>query len=165
MKRVTISIILILFFGVTFAQESPVDRLFEKYSGKEGYTSIFISEYMFTLFSSINTDNPEFENAVKGISGIKILTTETSKGVDFHREIMRDLPSKDYKELMIIREEGQNLTFLIKESKGKVIELLLVVGGGDNVLISIRGSNINLKTISMLSKSMDIDELNLLDGI
>ena len=165
MKRATISIILLLLFGITFAQESPVDRLFEKYVGKEGFTSIYISEYMFTLFSSINTDNPEFDKAINGISGIKILTTESSKGVDFHKEIMKNLPSNDYKELMVIREEGQNLTFLIKENKGKVIELLLVVGGDDNVLISIRGSNINLKTISMLSKSMNIDELNLLDSI
>lgn len=155
---------LLLFANTVLAQKSPVDNLFEKYSGKEGYTSVYISEYMFNLFSNLEGNDKEFNDVVRGLTGIKILATETPEvGVNFHEEIMRDFSKKDYKELMVVKEEDQHLTFLIKDVGGKVVELLLIVGGSDNVLISIEGNDIDLKTISGLSKSMNIDALEALD--
>ena len=59
----------------------------------------------------------------------------------------------------------QDIKFLINEKDGKIIELLLIAGGVDeNALISIQG-NIDLKTISKLSKSMQIDGLEHLQEI
>ena len=56
-------------------------------------------------------------------------------------------------------EKDQDVKFLINENNGKIVELLLIAGGKDeNALISIQG-NIDLKTISKLSKSMQIDGL------
>ncbi|MDY0253996.1 MAG: DUF4252 domain-containing protein [Tenuifilaceae bacterium] len=166
MKRTIALVVLLLFAGMLFAQKSPVDKLFDRYAGKEGYTSIFISEYMFTLFANLNEADKEFQDVVKGLSGIKILATDKQNlDVDFHKEVMNELPANDYKELMVIREKDQNLTFLIKDIKGKIVELLLIVGGSDNVLISIRGSDINLQNISKLSKSMNIDALGPLENI
>ncbi len=166
MKRTIALVVLLLFAGMLFAQKSPVDKLFDRYAGKEGYTSIFISEYMFTLFANLNEADKEFQDVVKGLSGIKILATDKQNlDVDFHKEVMKELPANDYKELMVIREKDQNLTFLIKDVRGKIVELLLIVGGSDNVLISIQGSDINLQNISKLSKSMNIDALGPLENI
>lgn len=166
MKRTIALVVLLLSAGMLFAQKSPVDKLFDRYAGKEGYTSIFISEYMFTLFANLNEADKEFQDVVKGLSGIKILATDKQNlDVDFHKEVMKELPANDYKELMVIREKDQNLTFLIKDVKGKIVELLLIVGGSDNVLISIQGSDINLQNISKLSKSMNIDALGPLENI
>lgn len=166
MKKAFALVLVLLITGTLYSQNSPVDKLFEKYSGHEGYTSIFISEYMFTLFSNMNEADKEFQEVVKGLSGIKILATENpTAGIDFYKEIIKDLPTKDYKELMVIREKDQNLTFLIKDVKGKIVELLLIVGGDDNVLISIQGNDINLKNISNLSKSMNIEALDALENI
>ncbi len=66
---------------------------------------------------------------------------------------------------MVIKEKDQDVKFLINEKDGKIIELLLIAGGKDeNVLISIKG-NINLKNISKLSKSMNINGLEHLEEI
>ena len=164
MKRAIISILFIALTTLVLAQNSPVDKLFEKYSGKEGYTSVYISEYMFTLFSSMQTDDKEFDEAISGLSSIKILATENPKiGVNFYDEIMRELPKKDYKELMVVKEKDEHLTFLVKDVQGKIVELLLVGGGSDNVLISIQGKNIDLKHIAKISQSMQIDGLDALE--
>jgi hypothetical protein len=147
-------------------QKSPVDKLFEKYSGKEGYTSVYISKYMFSLFSNINSDDKEFNQAIGGLSSIKILATEsTVKGVNFHNEIIKEFPAKDYKELMVIKEKDQDLKFLVKDIDGRIVELLLIIGGSDNALICIQGENINLKNISNLSRSMKIEGLENLEKI
>lgn len=166
MKKITFAVLLIFTSTLLLGQKSPVDRLFEKYSGKEGYTSVFISKYMFSLFSSINPDDKELNQAVSGLSSIKILATEAPmKGINFHNDIMKELPSKDYKELMVIKEKDQDLKFLVKEVGGKIVELLLIVGGKDNALICIQGEDINLKNISNISRSMKIDGLENLEKI
>jgi len=63
-------------------------------------------------------------------------------------------------------KEGHAVTkFLIRQNGNVISELLVVTGGpGGNSLISIRG-DLNLKSISDLSKSMDIQELKSLDNM
>ena len=108
MKRTIALVVLLLSAGMLFAQKSPVDKLFDRYAGKEGYTSIFISEYMFTLFANLNEADKEFQDVVKGLSGIQILATDKQNlDVDFHKEVMKELPANDYKELMVIREKDK----------------------------------------------------------
>lgn len=62
--------ILIPFF--TFSQNTPLDELFDKYSGKEGITSVYITSYMFGMFADMETNDPEFDELVKNLKGIKI---------------------------------------------------------------------------------------------
>ena len=149
-------------------QNSAVDKLFEKYSGKDGYTSVLISKYMFSLFSDVNPDNKDFNELVGKLNSIKILSSDSTninEGVNFYKEIMKELPINDYKELMVVKEKNQETKFLVKENNGNIVELLLIVGGkSNNVLICIQG-DINLKNIAKLSKSMKIDGLENLEKI
>ncbi len=167
--------IILVFLSISilqgYAQLSPADKLFDKYSGKEGFTSVFISEYMFNLIMNIETEDPESKeimDVVSNLTGIKIITAaDPSKtaGVNFYEEIMNNFPKNEYKELMVIREEGQDVKFLLRERGGKIAELLLIVGGKDeNVLISIQG-NIDMKNISKIAKSLDIDGMEQLELI
>ncbi len=167
MKKIFLifTVILIPFF--TFSQNTPLDELFDKYSGKEGITSVYITSYMFGMFADMETNDPEFDELVKNLKGIKILATdETYKGsVNFYKEIIDKLPMSQYKELMVIKEKDQDVKFLVNEKDGKIIELLLIAGGkGENAIISIQG-NIDLKNISKLSKSMKINGLEHLEEI
>lgn len=166
MKTFFVGLLLVIASNfILFGQNSAVDKLFDKYSGKEGYTSVYISKYMFNLFSQINPEDKELNEVVGGLSSIKILATEDKvKNVNFHNEIMKELPMKDYKELMVIKEKDQDLKFLVKDVNGTIVELLMIIGGSeDNAIICIQGDNINLKNISNLSKSMQIDGLENLE--
>ena len=55
---------------MAMGQKSAVDRVFDKYSGKEGYTTVYISSFMFNLLSSLDTDDPEYNEYKNAISGI-----------------------------------------------------------------------------------------------
>lgn len=168
MKRLIFLMLLAFVVFESRGQNSAVDKLFEKYSGKEGYTSILISKYMFSMFSDVNPDNKEFNDLVGKLNSIKILASDSSNtsGVNFYKEIIGELPLKDYKELMVVKEKDQEIKFLVKDLNGVIVELLLVVGGKhDNVLICIQGDNINLKNIAKLSKSMKINGLENLEKI
>ena len=167
MKKVILSLLILLLTTTLFAQRTPVDDLFDKYSGKEGFTSVYITSYMFSMFSDLETDDPEFDALVKNLKAIKILATdETYNGnANFYKEIVDKLPMSEYKELMVVKEKDQDVKFLINEKNGRIIELLLIAGGKDeNALISIQG-NIDLKNISKLAKTMQIDGLEHLEEI
>jgi hypothetical protein len=77
---------------------------------------------------------------------------------------MKVLPSSSYKEMMVVKEKDQDIKFMAKESKGKVVELLLIVSGKEsNALISIQGEEIDMKNISKLTQGMNIQGMENLD--
>jgi hypothetical protein len=164
MKRM-ILIGLLMMPLLLFAQQSPADKLFDKYSGREGYTSVFISKHLFSLFAQVDMEDKDLEELLGKLTSIKILSAEGVKDprVNFYNEIVKELPMKEYQELMVVKEKGQDFKFLIREKDGRIMELLMISGGVDNnALISIQG-DINLKNISNLSKSMKIQGLENLD--
>lgn len=150
-----------------WGQASPIDKLFDRFSEKEGFTTVYITQYMFSMFKDVQTDDKDFDNLVKSLKSIRILAVDNEKppkGVNFYTEIMKDLPVKDYKELMVIKEKGQDVKFLVKDNNGKISELLLIAGGKDNALICIQG-NIDLKSIAKLSKAMKIQGMDQLGKV
>lgn len=166
MKKILLNVfILILIVGGASAQNSPVDKLFDKYSGQKGYTSVYISSYMFSMFSEIEYDDKEMDDLVNNLKSIKILAADDISTAQFKKDIVEKLPLSDYKELMVVKEEGDNVTFLINEKNGRIDELLIITEGeDDNAIICIQG-NIDLKNISKLSKSVKIDGLEHLEDI
>jgi hypothetical protein len=174
MKRILIFAALFLIPVLVHAQNAPVDALFDKYSGKDGFTTVYISKYMFDMFRSDAVDDQEADelNKVLGkLTSIKILTVEDpafiGKGVNFYDEIMKELPRDKYNELMVVKDKESNVVFLAREDKGVIVELLLIAGGAevsDNVLISIQGQ-IDLETIGKLSKTLDIEGMENLEEI
>ena len=169
-KKVTLFLLLITITLQALSQGDPVKQLFDRYAGKEGYTTVYISSKMFSMFSQADIDDPEFNTLMKNLKSIRILAQDEGAGrtekVDFYKEVIGKLPPEEYEELMTVTEPGQKVKFLVKEENGKIAELLMVVGGSntENVLIDIRG-NIDLKQIAQLSKIMDIEGLEELDKL
>ena len=152
--------------------QSIMDKLYDKYSGTTGYTSVYISKYMFDMFRNKDADPKTQDDMGKTLSKlncIKILVTDddpaTPAPVNLYQEIMKVLPASAYKEIMVVKDKDQNVKFYAKEEKDRVVELLLVIGGKDeNVLISIQG-DIDMKNISKLANSMNIEGMENLEKI
>jgi len=150
------------------AQTNPVDELFNKYSDKQGFTVVSISGKMFSMFANEDTENKDADNIINRLKSIKILTVEDSllnKSLNFYSELSKKLDLSVYEELMVVKEGPDITKFLIKQTGNTISELLVITGGpGGNSLISIKG-NLNLKNISDLSRTMDIQELKNLNKI
>lgn len=149
------------------AQKSPVDELFERYDGKDGFTSVYISSKMFGLLSRIDSDDEEFRNLVTRIRGIRILSIDSTavvRGINFASELMPQLRRNGYEELMTVKEQDDQIFFMIRESGGRIAELVMVTGGAGSSVVSIQG-DLDLKTIASLSGSMGIGELEKLENV
>ena len=167
MKKQLILVLILSALAIPMqAQTSPVDDLFEKYDGKEGFTSVYISSKMFSLLSKIDSNDEEFRNLVTRINGIRILSIDSADNttrLNFATELMPKLRRNGFEELMTVKEEDDNV-FMIREVGDRIAELVMVTGGHGSTVVSIRG-NLDLKTIASLSKSVGIDELEGLENV
>jgi len=168
MKKIFIIASAILLAPFIQAQTNPIDELFEKYSDKDGFTTVYISSKMFSLFAGREAKDDEVRNIISRLKSIRILTVEDSTlnlNLNFFKELGKKLDFSVYEELMAVKEGSDVTKFLIRQNGDIISELLVVTGGpGDNTLISIKG-NLDMKTISEISRSSGIDDLEKLGKI
>jgi len=168
MKRIVIAGVLIIFTLTVFGQKSAVDKVFDKYNGAEGYTTVYISSFMFNLLSQLESDDPEyneFKKATAGIKSIKILTQDGGDSESFGKELLEMLPRSEYQEMMTVKDQEEEVLFLAREEGGKITEFLLIVsGGGDDALIAIQG-DIDMESIASIASGLDMPGLENLEDL
>jgi hypothetical protein len=157
------------------AQTGSIDNLFEKYAGKEGFTSVNISSDMFKLAAGMTSEgdrakSKEMNDIVSQLSGMKILvySSENPKApkIDFVKEIEKNIPMKQFSELMTVQEKGSKVRFLTRPgSNNKISEMIMIAQSeGETVLMSFTG-NLDLESIGKLSKTMNMKGMENLDKL
>lgn len=171
MKKLSVLLVIILMAlmpSVSKAQ-SAIDGLYEKYAGKTNFTSINISPEMFNMMSGFSMNDSSqkavaAQNAIKQIKSLKMLVYEPKdsiKALNFYHVIKRMVPTNGFKDLMTVDSHGSNLKFLARQDKnGKIHELLMIVRGSDETMIMSLTGLIDMKTISEISKSMNIQGMS-----
>ncbi len=158
------SMLILLALLLPFAgwgQKSPVDKLFEKYANKQGFTTVNISGALLGLASHVDTNSPEGEMLSK-LQGVRILSVDDdklNKSLNFYKELEDDgfFKNNHYDVLMDVTDDDEVVRFYGKSAgDGKFSELLLIVGGDDNALISIRGV-IDPENIAKITSALNID--------
>jgi hypothetical protein len=160
MKRVVLFILVVAFPAFMMAQNSAVDKLFAKYSGKQGVTTVNISPELFQMVNAMGIEELEDQNLpLDKIASVKILTIEDEEGwedVNFYNEIKKDLDVSDFAEVLTVDDGGEIVRMWMKADKAVISEFLLIIGGDDNVLIYITG-DFNMKDMEGLAESFDHD--------
>ena len=160
MKRVVLFILIVAFPAFIIAQNSAVDKLFAKYQGKQGVTTVNISPELFQMVNAMGIEEIEEQDfPMDKIASVKILTIEDDEGyegVNFYDEIKKDLDVDDFAEVLTVNDGGEVVRMWMKADKEVVSEFLLIVGGDDNVLIYITG-DFNMKELEELAESIDDD--------
>lgn len=161
MKKIILLLAVLLPMAV-LAQKSPVDKLFEKYANQKGFTTVNISGKLLGFASNLDTGDPATKDMLNGLKGIRVLSVEDNElnaKIDFYKELEADgfFKNNDYEVLMEVTEEDEVVRFLAKDAgNGKISDLLLVVGGDDNALISIQGI-IDPENIGKITKAVNVD--------
>jgi hypothetical protein len=171
MKHILFSALILFLALDASSQSNPVDELFDRYNGKDGFTTVTISSKLLGMFSSNDQKDQkdqDINNLINKLKSIRILSVEDTtlnRKINFYNELSKKMDFSAYEELMVVKEGGNMTKFLIRQSGNTIAELLMISGGpGGNTLISIRG-DLDLKTISGLSKQMGIQQLEGLEKI
>lgn len=166
-------VLLVLTFPLVLgAQSDQVAKIFESYSGADGFTSVDVSKGLFELFAEIDADDPEFDDfqkAIKGLESLKLLAysideeggNQNTKDA-FINEIKSTISFKDYKELMVVKDNDAKINFYAKSDKQIITEMLMVVDGDkEAVLLSLFG-DLDLNYMAKLGKTMNMGGMHYL---
>ncbi len=160
MKRVFLLVLAMAFSTFLMAQNSAVDKLFNKYKGEDGITTVQISPELFQVVKAMEIDDIENHDIpFDKIGSVKILTIEDEdqwQDVNFFDEIEKDLDVSNFAEVMTVDDGGETVRMWMKADNAVVSEFLLIVGGDDNVLIYITG-NFKMNDLEGLAESFDHD--------
>jgi len=161
MKKLVLILVLLIPLWVIAQDNSPIDKLFNKYANKEGFTTVNISGKLLSLANSFADKKDDEIEMLNKISGIRVLSVEDSimnQKLNFYKELDADgfFKNNKYEVLMEVTDKNEVVRFYGRSgSNGKLSELLLVVGGSSNTLISIRGV-INPEDIGKLTGSLNM---------
>jgi hypothetical protein len=155
---------------LTAAQaQDAISKFFSKYQTDESFTQVNISGKMFSLFTNMEADSPEDKEVLEAISklkGLRILRKEnTSDARNLYKEAFGLIPIKEFEELMSVRDKDKDMKFYIKESGGKISELVMIMGGIDDFMVMSIFGEIDLKQVARIGKKMDVDGLENLQKI
>lgn len=143
MKKVMMMAVL-AFMTMTVQAQMSVDRLMRKYKHSPKAEYVHVPKMMMSLAKAIKTgDADDYSKYIKHINSIKVLDMEDcSKAVkqQFFKDVAR-LKTVGYEELMTAKEADEQTVIMVKSSKTRIKELVIVDSGDDNAaLIQILGN-------------------------
>ncbi|MCD9019375.1 DUF4252 domain-containing protein [Parachryseolinea silvisoli] len=168
MKKIYIVIIVMMAAQGVFAQDI-ISKFFNKYQNDESFTQVTISSKMFSLFTNMEVENKEDQEVLSAISklkGLRILGKEnTSDARSLYKEAFSLIPTKEFEELMSVRDKDKDMKFYIKESGGKISELVMIMGGTKDFMVLSLFGEIDLKQVSHIGRKMNVSGLEKLENV
>jgi hypothetical protein len=168
MKRIVAVVFLMAMISSAYAQDA-ISKFFSKYQDDQSFTQVNVSSKMFSLFTNMETDDPDDKEVLQAISklkGLRILHKEnTSDARALYKEAFALIPVKEFEELMSVRDKENDMKFYIKESGGKISELVMIMGGAKNFMVMSLFGEIDLKQVSKIGKKMNVEGLENLKNL
>ncbi|MDR1222427.1 MAG: DUF4252 domain-containing protein [Tannerella sp.] len=141
--------------SLAHAQNSTMNKLFDKYENEDDITVISISKAMFKMIpGNIYTDNVDLKSILHKIESMRLIR---SNKTDLRKKMHSDFKSlidkdKNYEELVRIRDGKTTVTFNARKSGTLINELIMLVNEEENfVAIQILG-NFTLEEIQEITK-------------
>jgi hypothetical protein len=167
MKKLVILLFLLLPFA-SMAQSNPTDYLFDKYAGREGVESVNVPHLLIWFarwfVDDEDQDAKEILSQVNSVHVLNIEDKELNNRTDFYTELRAsgalDQLKEKYDLLLETNDHGDRVHIFARMDKMNYIrELIIIVGGQENTLVSIIG-RMDIKKIADLDRSLHIGGMN-----
>jgi len=145
--------ILIIAFLFSAGTARAQEDLFQKYSGQDGVSTVYISKTMFEMVPMVQSIGFNLVNMKGKISSIQMLSTERpSLAQKMHQETSKMI-SKQHEELMRITEGPKKTTFYIKKKGETIQELLMISNTNDGFSLILLTGEFTLKEIQEITSA------------
>jgi len=121
-----------------------------------------IPGFVMKLAGSIADLDREEKALLKSLRSVTVLTIEEEylyPDVNFTEEINLSKLNNGYHLLMEVHDEDEDVIIAAREKNGKLRDLIVVVGGDENVLVHVRG-RMDSDLLENLSAVAGVDELH-----
>jgi hypothetical protein len=175
MKKFIIALLTIAFL-IPFAQaqESVTEQLYEKYSGKDNFTTVHITKELFGMIAQMNFEGEDAEEmnkmkeAMANLQFIRIVMYEDgvvgNKDFEAFKKDLKAFDLDGFAELMVVDDKDEKVRFVARQDGDIFKEFLVLISGKEKAgFISIFG-DMDMETISKVSQSMGIKQMNKFGG-
>ncbi len=160
------------------AQNDAINRYFESQIENEIFTSVYVSPKLIEIVSEIDlqafddedmngNEAAMIEEVLQQLKGLMLLKTEVDPMVHY-KEVLGEFSKQNagFELLLSVRDKGNNVKIWTQTAGDNTIqELLLLVGGNDEMILLSLTGDIDLKKISRLAGNVDIDGIDYLDNL
>ena len=161
MKRILFSAMIILFLGSAgMAQTVGTEMLYQKYRGEEGVVAIRVPGIVMRLAAGIADLERDEARLLRSIRSLRVLTIEEADlypDVNFVREARFNPDHSGYNVMVQVHDSGEDVLIMGREKRGKLKDILILVGGDENVMVHIKG-RMNADMIGSIAKVAGIDK-------
>ncbi len=167
MKKIILSALIIAVGVSLYAQPAGIDRLYYSYKGEEGVVSLRIPGFVMKLAGSIADLDREEKQLLRSLRSVTVLTikeTDLYPGVNFTEEVNLSHIKGGYHLLLEVHDGTEDVIIAAREKRGKITDLIIVVGGDENVLVHVRG-RMNSNLLENLAEVAGVDELQFIAKI
>jgi len=167
MKKILLITILTALCATLLSQPVGLDRLYYTYKGEEGVVSLRIPGFLLRIAGAIADLEPEERELVRSLRSVTVLTIDDNsryQDVNFFDEVDVKRMRGGYQLLMEVHEDGDDVVIAAREKNGRIRDLIVLVGGDENVLVRVRG-RMNKDLLESLAGVTGIEELQLTDRI
>ena len=157
---------LLMFFlmalvGQISAQDNAIAKYFSDYQQDENFTKVSVTGKMFSLFTELDTEDEDEKAILEAISKLKgikgLIRQNAENGNKMYAAAVKKMSADgQYEELMTVEDVKENVRFMIRDEGGKISELLMVRGAEREFMLMTLFGDIDLSTISRISKVMRV---------
>jgi len=163
MKRIIIASIAIIFCFSLFAQPTGYHNVYQSYKGEEGIVSLHIPGFILKFAGMCAGLEGNERELVRSLKSVTVLTIEDSQlypGVNFTEEMDISHMKDNYQVMMEVHDGDEDVIIAARENKGKITDLIVVVGGEENTLVHVRG-RMESDLLEQLAKVSGVKELQI----
>ena len=123
------------------AQNKEIKKFYDKYRSLDNVQDIKLQGWVLKLASTF-TDEEEAEKILKKITQLRVMIMEDGNLVSpqEYNNLVRSVKKDRFEELIKIKEEGQDIEFMIREENDAITDVLIMVSSPDQfVLLSLEG--------------------------
>lgn len=155
-------------FTLSISAQSTIDKLFNKYRGSEGFTTVTVNGNLLKMLADIDDEDQDDDimRFANKFTSIRILAQEDDDmEVDnFYDTVIDEVNKGGYEEIVAINSDGSDVKIMVKADGNIFTEFLLIAGGDDNALIQIKG-RLSMKDVKEMSMSIEDEKGMSFSGI
>lgn len=141
MFRIIICIALLYLPIASFAQSKAIEDFYNHFRGQEDISQVELQGGILNLVAKF-TDESDADELIRKVTRLRVLNMDEGNLVsksDLSR-LVKAVKQDHFEDLMQIRDEGDDIQILIREQKGAVTDILVLIYGDDNfTMLSLEG--------------------------
>jgi hypothetical protein len=142
MKRILFAAFCLILGHILYSQTYELDRLYNTYRGEEDVISVFIPGFACRLAASIGEMETQEQELLRSIKSLRIQVIENkeiNRTVNYVHAYAGMKQGGGYFPMLEVHDKGEDVLILARQKEEIIRELVILVGGEENVMIWVKG--------------------------